>query len=142
VTRTILAALLAVCLGAPLVARAEVPVSIRIIKGSRQGPAAVDPRLDDLRRQLSPLAYVRWDQVLDERRDLSRGKTEFVKIPDGEQVGVTLVDRRGDTVTIEVAITSRNTQTRLTVEKGQRIVHQVTGEKSGAAYCLTVRAWP
>jgi hypothetical protein len=85
---------------------------------------------------------VKWDQVLDERRDLSRGKTEFVQIPDGEQVGVTLVDRRGDTVTIEVAITSRNTQTRLTVEKGQRIVHQVTGEKSGAAYFLTVRAWP
>jgi hypothetical protein len=143
VTRTFLAALLAVSLGAvPTVARAEVPVMIRIIKGSRQGPPSVDPRLEDLRRQLSPLAYQRWEQVTDERRDLSRGKTEFVQIPDGEQIGVTLVERRGDTVTIEVAITSRNTQSRLTVEKGQRIVHQVTGEKAGAAYFLTVRALP
>lgn len=142
-TRTFLAALLAVSLGAvPTVARAEVPVMIRIIKGSRQGPPSVDPRLEDLRRQLSPLAYQRWEQVTDERRDLSRGKTEFVQIPDGEQIGVTLVERRGDTVTIEVAITSRNTQSRLTVEKGQRIVHQVTGEKAGAAYFLTVRALP
>lgn len=142
-TRTFLAALLAVSLGsAPTVARAEVPVMIRIIKGSRQGPPSVDPRLEDLRRQLSPLAYQRWEQVTDEQRDLSRGKTEFVKIPDGEQIGVTLVERRGDTVTIEVAITSRNTQSRLTVEKGQRIVHQVTGEKAGAAYFLTVRALP
>ena len=142
-TRTFLAARHAVSLGsAPTGARAEVPVMIRIIKGSRQGPPSVDPRLEDLRRQLSPLAYQRWEQVTDERRDLSRGKTEFVQIPDGEQIGVTLVERRGDTVTIEVAITSRNTQTRLTVEKGQRIVHQVTGEKAGAAYFLTVRALP
>ena len=143
-TRTFAAAaVLAVSLGAaPIVARAEVPVAIRIIKGSRQGPPSFDPRLEDLRRQLSPLAYVRWEQVLEEHRDLSRGKTEFVQIPGGEQIGVSLVERRGDTVTIEVAITSRNTQTRLTVEKGQRIVHQVTGEKSGAAYFLTVRALP
>ncbi len=142
-TRTFLAVLLAVSFGAaPLAARAEVPVSIRVIKGSRQGPPSVDPRLEDLKRQLSPLAYVRWEQVVDERRDLAKGKTEFVRIPDGEQVGVTLVERRGDTVTIEVALTSRNTQTRLTVEKGQRIVHQVTGEKGGAAYFLTVRALP
>ena len=143
-TRTfVAAAVLAASLGAaPIVARAEVPVAIRIIKGSRQGPPSFDPRLEDLRRQLSPLAYVRWEQVLEEHRDLSRGKTEFVQIPGGEQIGVSLVERRGDTVTIEVAITSRNTQTRLTVEKGQRIVHQVTGEKSGAAYFLTVRALP
>ena len=143
-TRTFAAAaVLAVSLGAaPIVARAEVPVAIRIIKGSRQGPPSFDPRLEDLRRQLSPLAYVRWEQVLEEHRDLSRGKTEFVQIPGGEHIGVTLVERHGETVTIEVAITSRNTQSRLTVEKGQRIVHQVTGEKAGAAYFLTVRALP
>lgn len=142
-TRPFLAILLAVSfVAAPLAARAEVPVMIRVIKGSRQGPPAIDPRLDDLRRQLSALAYVRWEQVVDERRDLARGKTEFVRLPDGEQVGVTLVERRGETVTIEVALTSRNTQTRLTVEKGQRIMHQVTGEKAGAAYFLTVRALP
>jgi hypothetical protein len=142
VTRTFVAALLAAALGAavPAPARAEVPVVIRVIQGSRQGPAKVDSRLDDLRRQLSALAYVRWDQTSEERLDLRTGKTEFVRIPNGEQVGVTLVERRGDTITIEVAITSRNTQSRLTVEKGQRIVHQVTGEKNGTAYFLTVRA--
>jgi hypothetical protein len=145
VTRTFFAALLAagiVAVAVPASARAEVPVAVRIIKGSRQGPAKVDPKLDDLKRQLSPLAYVRWEQVLEREIDLSRGKTEFVELPDGDSVGVTLTDRRGDTVTLEVALTSRNTQSRLTVEKGQRIVHQVTTEKGGQAFFVTLRAWP
>jgi hypothetical protein len=127
---------------APAVARAEVPVAVRVIKGSRQGPPKVDPRLDDLRRQLSPLAYVRWDQVSEKRLDLNRGRTEFVELPDGDTAALTLQERHGDTVTFEVALTSRNTQSRLTVQKGQRIVHQVTGEKKGAALFLTVMAWP
>ncbi|ABS28605.1 hypothetical protein [Anaeromyxobacter sp. Fw109-5] len=146
VTRTFFAATL--CLLAalasvlPAAARAEVPVAVRVIKGSRQGPPKIDPRLDDLRRQLSPLAYVRWEQVSEKRLDLDRGRTEFVELPDGDTAALTLQERHGDTVTFEVALTSRNTQSRLTVQKGQRIVHQVTGEKKGSALFLTVNAWP
>ncbi len=127
---------------APSPARAEVPVRARVIKGSRQGPPSVDPRLDDLKRQLSPLAYVRWEQLQEKRFDLESGHPVFIDLPDGDTAGVTLQDRRGDTVTIEVSLAQRNTQSRLTVEKGQRIVHQVVPEKGGVAYFLTVTAWP
>ena len=126
----------------PSPARAEVPVRVRVIKGSRQGPASVDPRLDDLKRQLSPLAYVKWDQVDEKRFDLVTGKPVFVDLPGGDSAAVTLQERHGETVTIEVSLASRNTQTRLTVEKGQRIVHQVVPEKDGVALFLTVMAWP
>ena len=126
----------------PSPARAEVPVRVRVIKGSRQGPPSVDPRLDDLKRQLSPLAYVRWEQVDEKRFDLEAGKPVFVDLPGGDTAGVTLQERHGDTVTIEVALASRNTQSRLTVEKGQRILHQVVPEKNGVALFLTVMAWP
>jgi hypothetical protein len=129
-------------LAAPALAEAGVPVGIRVIKGSRQGPAKVDPRLDDLKRQLSPLAYVRWEQARSERLELERGKTEFVDLPGGDSVGITLQEQRGDVVTFEVSLTSRNTQSRLTVEKGQRIIHQVTPEKGGEALFVTVQAWP
>lgn len=129
----------AVVLALPAPARAEVPVRVRIIKGSRQGPPAVDPRLDDLKRQLSALAYLRWDQVEERDLDLVTGKPAFVSIPGGDEVAVTLQERRGLTVTIEVAVAARNTQSRLTIEKGQRILHQVTGEKGGTAFFLTVR---
>jgi hypothetical protein len=144
ITRTwTAAALAALLLGAvPLPARAEVPVRVRILKGSRQGPAKLDPGLEDLKRQLSPLAYVRWQLVQERTFDLAAGKPAFVELPGGDQVGVTLQERRGDTVTIEVALVARNTQSRLTIEKGQRIVHQVTGEKNGSAFFLTVTAWP
>lgn len=121
---------------------AAVPVRVRVIKGSRQGPANVDPKLGDLKRQLSPLAYVRWEQIEERRFELVQGKTAFVDLPGGDSVGVSLQERRGETVTIEVSLASRNTQSRLTVEKGQRIVHQVTAEKDGAAFFLTVTAWP
>jgi hypothetical protein len=147
-TRTSIARVLAVVLAAalaafaPAPADAQVPVRARVIKGSRQGPAMVDPRLDDLKRQLSPLAYVRWEQVDEKRLELREGNPEFVSLPGGEVVGVTLQERRGDTVTIEVALAARNTQSRLTIEKGQRIVHQVSAEKSGSAFFLTVTAWP
>ncbi len=123
-------------------AQADVPVRVRIIKGSRQGPASVDPRLNDLKRQLSPLAYVKWEQLDEKRYQLAKGKPQFVELPGGDNVGVTLQEQRGETVTIEVSLASRNTQSRLTVEKGQRIVHQVTPEKDGSAFFITVTAWP
>jgi hypothetical protein len=143
-TRTSIALALAAALAAvlPIPAQAEVPVRVRVIKGSRQGPAKVDPRLEDLKRQLSAIAYVQWEQVDEKKFDLARGKPEFVSLPGGDDVGVTLQERRGDTVTIEVAIAARNTQSRLTIEKGQRIVHQVSAEKGGSAFFLTVTAWP
>ncbi len=126
----------------PSAARAEVPVRVRVIKGSRQGPPSLDPRLADLKRQLSPLAYVKWEQLQEKRFELDTGKPVFIDLPDGDTAGVTLQERRGDTVTIEVSLAQRNTQSRLTVEKGQRIVHQVVPEKGGVAYFLTVTAWP
>ncbi len=143
-TRTSIALALAAALAAvsPAPASAEVPVRVRVVKGSRQGPASVDPRLEDLKRQLSALAYIRWEQVDVKMLDLTRGKPEFVSLPGGDDVGVTLQERRGDTVTIEVSLASRNTNSRLTVEKGQRIVHQVSPEKGGTAFFLTVTAWP
>ena len=58
----------------------------------------------------------------------------------GRLAGITLQESGGNVLTFEVSLASRNTQSRLTVEKGQRIVHQVTGEKDGAAYFLTVHA--
>ena len=133
---------LALLAALPAPARAEVPVRVRVIKGSRQGPPSVDPRLDDLKKQISPLAYVKWEQVDEKRFDLVTGKPVFVDLPGGDSAGVTLQERRGDTVTIEVSLASRNTQTRLTVEKGQRILHQVVPEKNGVALFLTVMAWP
>jgi hypothetical protein len=137
------AALAVTLLGlAPSPARAEVPVRVRVIKGSRQGPPSVDPRLEDLKRQLSPLAYVKWEQLQEKRVELDSGKPVFIDLPDGDTAGVTLQERHGDTVTIEVSLAQRNTQSRLTVEKGQRIVHQVVPEKGGVAYFLTVTAWP
>jgi hypothetical protein len=140
--RVFFLAVAAALLAAAAPARADVPVHVRVIKGSRQGPAKVDPRLDALKRQLSSLAYVTWQQTDEKRLTLVKGKTEFVQLPDGDMAGITAQDERGDTVTIEVALASRNTQSRLTIEKGQRIVHQVTGEKDGAAFFLTVAAWP
>ena len=144
-TRCFLTAVLAAATlaAAPAVALAQpVPVRIRVIKGSRHGPAAMDPRLANQARQLSALAYVKWDLVDERSLDLTQGKTQFLSLPGGDDVGVTLQERRGDTVTIEVALAARNTQSRLTVEKGQRIVHQVSPEKNGTALFVTVMAWP
>ena len=144
IRRSLAALLAAALLALPALADAQqaVPVRIRVIKGSRQGPAAVDPRLANQARQLSALAYVKWDLVDERSLDLTQGKTQFLSLPGGDDVGVTLQERRGDTVTIEVALAARNTQSRLTVEKGQRIVHQVSPEKNGTALFLTVMAWP
>ncbi|MBK9519291.1 MAG: hypothetical protein IPO09_18500 [Anaeromyxobacter sp.] len=136
-TATCLALLLA-----PALALADVPVRVRVLKGSRQGPALVDPRLGDLAKQLGKLSYLRWDQVSEQRLSMADKKTEFVPLPDGENVALTVQEVRGDTVTVEVALAQRNTMSRLTIEKGQRIVHQVSGEKAGVAYFVTVHAWP
>lgn len=144
VRRSVLALLAAaaVVAAAPSAAEAQVPVRVRVIKGSRQGPAQMDPRLNDQKRQLSALAYQRWDQIDERNLDLDQGKPQFVTIPGGDDVAVTLQERRGNTVTIEVAVVARNTQSRLTVEKGQRIIHQVSPEKGGSVFFLTVLAWP
>jgi hypothetical protein len=123
-------------------AAADVPVGVRVIKGSRAKPAKLDPRLEDLKRQLSPLAYVRWEQLSEKRLDLVQGKTQFVDLPGGDTVGVTLQEARGDALTLEVALTQRNTQSRLTVEKGQRIVHGVVPEKDGEAVFIVLTGWP
>ena len=57
-------------------------------------------------------------------------------------MALTVQDANGRNVTIEVALAQRNTQSRLTIEKGQRIVHQVSGEKGGVAYFVTVHVAP
>jgi hypothetical protein len=128
---------------APAVAHAQpVPVRIRVIKGSRQGPPSLDPRLKNQARQLSAIAYTRWELVEEKSLELAPGKTQFLALPAGDDVGVTLEERHGNTVTVEVALVARNTQSRLTVEKGKRIVHQVSPEQDGSAYFVTVLAWP
>lgn len=140
--RTLLAALALLALLVAVPAAAAVPVHLRVIKGSRQGPAQVDPRLEGLKRQLGATAYVRWEQTDERRLTLAKGKTEFLTLPDGDVVGVTVQEERGGAVTLEFAITARNTQSRITVEKGQRIVHQVTAERNGAAMFVTVMIIP
>lgn len=133
---------LALLLSAPLIARADVPVHLRVIKGSKKGPAKMDPALEPLKRQLSSLAYVRWELASDEQRTMSKGRMESVKLPDGDEVTINVADESPDKVTFEVSVVARKTQSRLTIEKGQRIVHQVSGEKNGSAFFLTVIAWP
>lgn len=120
----------------------QIPVRVRILKGSHQKPPSFDPRLSDLKRQLSRLSYKQWQEVSSQDVAMTPAKTEFVKLPDGENVAVTLVSVRGDTVTFEVALAPQNTESKLTIGKGQRIVHQVTREKDGSAFFVTMHAWP
>ena len=126
----------------PAVALADVPVHLRVIKGSKKGPAKLDASLEPLKRQLSSLAYVRWEQTSDDHRTMEKGKIETVKLPDGDEVTLVIAEEQVDKVTFEVTVASRKTQSKLTVERGQRIVHQVSGEKNGSAFFLTVIAWP
>ncbi len=126
----------------PQVALADVPIHLRVIKGSKKGPAKLDPSMEPLKRQLSSLAYIRWEQVSDDTKVLVKGKVESVKLPDGEEVTITIAEEGADKVTFEVTVVSRKSQSKLTVERNQRIVHQVTGEKNGSAFFLTVIAWP
>jgi hypothetical protein len=128
---------------APAVAHAaSIPVRVRIIKGSRQGPAAVDPRLVDLQHQLGRLAYVRWDQVGEQQTSLDFGKPISVALPDGTALELTLVESHKDTVTFDVKVPARHTHSKLTISKDQRIVHQVAEEKNGEAIFASIRPWP
>ncbi len=129
--------------GAPApAASAPIPVRVRVIKGSRKGPAALDARLAPLKQQLSKLAYKRWELVSEQDFGMTVKKTEFTALPGGDHVALTVQDANSKNVTIEVALAQRNTQSRLTIEHGQRIIHQVSGERNGVAYFVTVHAWP
>jgi len=140
-TRALLATILTLTVSPALAADAV--VHVRVIKGYRAGPAEIDPRLAPMKRLLAPLAYVRWQQLSEQNLDLVRGKTQFVELPNGaDAVGITLEEHRGNTMTLEVALTQRNTQSRLTVHKGQRILHGVLPEKNGEAVFIVVNGWP
>jgi hypothetical protein len=129
-------------LAADAVAPAPVSVRVRVIKGSRQGPPSLPPSMAPLKQQLSKLAYQRWEQLSERDFAMTVKKTEYTDLPDGQHVALTVQEDSGKTVTIEVALAQRNTQSRLTIEKGQRIVHQVSGEKNGVAYFVTVHVSP
>jgi hypothetical protein len=130
-------------LGVPAAQISEpVPVLVRVIKGSRKGPPSIDPKLAPLKQQLSKLSYQRWEQISERAFTMTVKKTEFTPLPWGDHVALTVQDANGKNVTIEVALAQRNTQSRLTIEKGQRIVHQVSGEKDGVAYFVTVHVAP
>lgn len=123
-------------------AESTVPVRVRIIKGSRQGPPSMDPKLRDLEAQLGRLAYQRWEEVGEHSRSVAFKKPVDFPLPDGSVLTLTLEDARKDTVTFQVGVPARRTRSRLTISKDQRIVHQVTDEKDGAAYFASVRPWP
>ncbi len=111
-------------------------------KASRAAPAQIDPRLEDVRKQVSALAWQRWELVSDQTPSLAQGRSTFIDLPDGGQAALSVVEVRGDIVTIEVAMAQKNTQSRVTIEKGQRIVHQVAKEKDGVALFIVVTPWP
>jgi hypothetical protein len=123
-------------------AAAAIPVKVRILKGSRQGPASLDPKLAVMKQQLSKLAYQRWEQLSERDYEMAVKQTIFTPLPYDETVALTVEASTTRTVTIEVALAHRNTQSRLTIDKGQRIVHQVSAEKNGVAYFVSVHAWP
>ena len=132
----------ALSLAATAEAAPGIPVRIRVIKGSRQGPAAVDPRLADLQPQLSRLAYTRWDEVGERQADMDFKKPVAVALPSGERLEIEILESRKDTVTVEVRVPAYRTTSRLTLSKDKRLVQQVTPEKGGEAYFVTVRPWP
>jgi hypothetical protein len=135
---------LALALLAPRTAEAAdgVPARVRVAKASRAAPAQIDPRLEDVRKQVSALAWQRWDLVSDQTPSLTQGRSTFIDLPDGGQAALSVVEVRGDIVTIEVAMAQKNTQSRVTIEKGQRIVHQVAKEQDGVALFIVITPWP
>jgi hypothetical protein len=141
--RTVLAALVAgvFTIGASAHAAQGIPVRVRIIQGSRAGPASIDPRLEDLRGQLSRLAYQRWEQAAEQQATMELGKKVSIAIPGGARLDLTITESSKDTVTFRLEVPGR-AQSRLTISKDQRIVHQVVDEKDGAAYFATIRPWP
>jgi hypothetical protein len=140
--RGVLAALAAgvFTIRARALAASGVPVRIRVIRGSRQGPPQVDPRLGDVQGQLSRLAYQRWEQTGEHTFDMGIGKTVSVPVPGASPMELTLTASSKDTVTFQLKLPRG--QSKLTISKDQRIVHQVTEEKDGAAHFATIRPWP
>src|SRR5512137_1273706 len=128
-----------VCLPARA-ADAPVPVRIRVLQGFRQGPPGVPPGLEDLRAQLSATAYVRWEQAGEVQASMLPRKPVQVALPDGGSVAVTLVESRQGAATFEVSAPGSRTQSRVTVAPGKRIVQQVTPERGGSAWFVTIRA--
>src|SRR5574342_48952 len=90
-----LAAALAPQVAAP--AEPAIPVRVRVIRGSREGPAALDPRLEYLRGHLRKLAWQHWEQVSEEARDMRFGRVERFALPGGEALELTVEDARRDT---------------------------------------------
>src|SRR5574340_913173 len=108
-----------------------IPVRIRIIKGSRQGPPAIDPKLADLRGQLGAIAYQRWDQVGEQTAPMAFNKPLTMGLPDGSALELMLVEAHKDTVTFEVKNPVRRAHSRMTISKDERLVHKVMPEKDG-----------
>jgi hypothetical protein len=137
--------LAAAILAAPVPAEGAepgIPVRIRVLRGSRQGPPDVAPQLRDLAAQLSATAYVRWEQAAEVNATMDFRKPLRVGLPDGQQVVVTLLESRKDTASFEVQIPGLRTQSRLTIPKDKRIVHQVMPERNGQATFVSIRPWP
>jgi len=127
----------------PSAARAEaVPTRVRVLKATRGTPGKLDPRLEDVKKQVSALAWQQWTLVSDQTPTLQQGTSTFIDLPDGGQAALSIVETRGNLVTIEVAMAQKNTQSHVTIEKGQRIVHQVAKEKDGVALFIVVTPWP
>jgi hypothetical protein len=118
----------------------QVPVRIRVLKGSRQGPPGVPAGLEDLRAQLSATAYVRWEQANEVQATMRPRHPVSVALPTGEPVSVTLLDARQGAATFEVSAPGSRTQSRVTVAPGKRIVQQVTPERGGDAWFVTIKA--
>jgi hypothetical protein len=133
------AVLLLACLPARA-ADAPVPVRIRVLQGFRQGSPGVPPGLEDLRGQLSATAYVRWEQAGEVQAQMLPRKPVPVSLPGGEAVSVTLVESRGGASTFEVSAPGSRTQSRVTVPAGKRIVQQVSAERGGSAWFVTIKA--
>jgi hypothetical protein len=121
-------------------ADAPLPVRIRVLQGFRQGPPGVPPGLEDLRAQLSSTAYVRWEQAGEVQASMQPGRSQPVSLPGGGSVSVKLLDSRSGAATFEVSAPGSRTQSRVTVPPSKRIVQQVSAEKGGSAWFVTIKA--
>jgi len=67
---------------------------VRIIEGSKGGPPKVDPRLGDLKRELEVLHhdYNAFALVGDQNLRLGIGQRGTVKLPDGAEVAIQLIE--------------------------------------------------
>lgn len=128
--------------GPAAAAEPTIPVRVRVLLASRQGPPAVDPRLADLAGQLGKLAYPRWEQASEAVLPFAFGRAAEVRLPDGAALELTLLSSHETTVTFQVRVPGKRAHSRLTISKDQRIVHQVTDERGGVATFVSVRPWP